>query len=129
MDCIEVASDSGQPQSSQSQGLYDYGMAQAVVCSRPCARYRHRRSGSTAGAPAIVQIYPVAISQGIALAGATYALLTKSQKANLALAYDKCINFIQTCGGFLGQKSFYGRYRDNNRFDVDSYGISPNFVS
>ena len=105
-------------------------------CPRPWSVRVHAQgtdiggtSGSTTGAPAIVQTYPVAIAQGIALAGATYTLLTKSQKANLAPAYDKCIEFIQTCGGFLGQKSFYGRSRDNNRFDVDSYGISPNFVS
>lgn len=105
-------------------------------CPRPWSVRVHAQgtdiggtSGSTIGAPAIVQTFPVTIAQGVALATATYALLTKGQKANLALAYEKCVRFIQTCGGFLGKKSFYGLSRDNNRFDVDSFGPSPNFVS
>jgi hypothetical protein len=106
-------------------------------CPRPWSVRVHAQgtdiggsSGSTIGAPPIVKtISPVLIAEGVTLATATYVLLTKRQAANLAPAYEKCIKFIRSCGGFLGQKSFYGLSRDNNRFDVDSYGPSPNFVS
>lgn len=86
-------------------------------------------TGSTVGAPPIVQMSPILVAQGVALAAATFALLTARQQNNLQLAYAKCVNFIQTCGGFLGSKSFYGRSRDNNRFDLDSYGPSNNLVA
>ena len=86
-------------------------------------------SGSTIGAPPIVQGSPIAAAQGVALASATFALLTSRQQRNLTPAYEKCVAFIVTCRGFLGKRSFYGLSRDNNRFDVDSFGPSPNFVT
>jgi hypothetical protein len=108
----------------------------APPCPRPWSVRVHAQgtdiggtSGSTIGAPPIVQTSPVLVAQGVALAAATYALLGARQQRNLANAYAKCVKFIQTCGGFLGQKSFYGLSRDNNRFDVDSFGPSPNFVA
>lgn len=106
-----------------------------VPCPRPWSVRVHAQgtdiggtSGATIGAPPIVQTSPISKAQGAALAGATFALLTSRQQSNLALAYGKCVAFIESCPGFLGSRSFYGRSRDNNRFDVDSYGISPNFV-
>lgn len=88
-------------------------------------------SGATIGAPPIVQMSPIAVAAGVALAGATFALLTSRQQRNLAGAFEKCVAFIEARppAGFLGQRSFYGLSRDNNRFDVDSYGPSPNFVA
>ncbi len=89
-------------------------------------------SGSTIGAPPIVQTSgPVSAGQGVALAGATFALLGARQQRNLAPAYEKCVQFIETRPplGFLGKKSHYGASRDNNRFDVDSFGPSPNFIA
>lgn len=88
-------------------------------------------SGSTVGAPPIIQMSPISKAQGVALATATFALLRSTQQRNLAPAYEKCVTFIEKRppSGFLGQKSFYGLSRDNNRFDVDSFGVSPNFVT
>ncbi len=89
------------------------------------------RTGSTLGAPPIIKNVPVMVIEGNGLAAATYALLTRRQGLNLTGAYEKCISFISSCppAGFLGSKSFYGRSRDNNRFDVDSYGLTPNFIT
>jgi len=105
-------------------------------CPRPWSVRVHAQgtdiggtSGSTVGAPAIVQGSPITVAQGVALAGATLALLTSRQQRNLAPAFEKCVAFIESCRGFLGKKSFYGLSRDNNRFDVDSFGPSPNFVT
>lgn len=89
-------------------------------------------TGSTLGAPRIIQTGgPITVAQGVGLAGATFALLTARQSKNLAAAYEKCTIFISRCPplGFLGKKSFYGRSHDNNRFDLDSFGPSPNLVS
>lgn len=88
-------------------------------------------SGSTIGAPPLVKTAPITVVEGTALAAATYGLLSRSQSRNLDIAYDRCVAFIESRppAGFLGQRSFYGRSRDNNRFDVDSYGPTPNFVS
>lgn len=89
-------------------------------------------TGSTTGAPPIVQMSPISAGQGVALATATYGMLGRRQQQNRAVAYEKCIEFIQSRpanGGFLGSKSFYASSRDNNRLDVDSYGPSNNFVS
>lgn len=105
-------------------------------CPRPWSIRVHAQgtdiggtSGSTIGAPPIVQGSPITASQGVALASATFALLTSRQQRNLSPAYAKCVAFIESCRGFLGKKSFYGLSRDNNRFDVDSFGPSPNFVT
>ena len=109
-------------------------------CQRPWSVRVHAQgtdvggtTGSTVGAPPIVKRSgPVTTGEGVGLAGATYALLTRRQQGNLAGAYERCLQFIRARpanGGFLGSRSFYGASRDNNRFDVDSYGPSPNFVS
>jgi hypothetical protein len=88
-------------------------------------------SGSTVGAPPLNQPSPILVAQGVALADATFALLTARVQKNLQAAYEKCTQFIRVRPphGFLGQKSFYGLSRDNNRFDVDSFGPSPNFIA
>ena len=107
-------------------------------CPRPWSVRVHAQgtqiggtTGSTIGAPPILKTTPVTVAEGTALAAATFALLSKSQKKNLTGAYQKCVAFIDSRppAGFLGKKSFYGRLRDNNRFDVDSFGISPNFIT
>ncbi len=87
-------------------------------------------SGSTIGVPAIINTRPITIIEGITLSASTYALLTKSQKKNLSTSFQKCNTFIlsRSPWGFLGKKSFYGTSRDNNRFDIDSFGITPNFI-
>lgn len=106
-------------------------------CPRPWSVRVHAQgtqfggtTGSTIGAPPIVQSAPVTVGEGVALAAATFALLSKSQKKNLADAYRNCTAFIgsRPPTGFLGKRSCYGRSRDNNRFDVDSFGPSPNFI-
>jgi hypothetical protein len=88
-------------------------------------------SSSTIGAPPLVQQSPIVVDQGVGLAAATFALLAARVQKNLQAAHAKCIQFIgaRPPGGFLGSKSFYGLSRDNNRFDLDSYGPSPNFVA
>jgi hypothetical protein len=88
-------------------------------------------SGATVGAPPIVQKSPIPASAGVALAGATFALLGSRQQRNRADAFEKCVEFIEARppGGFLGTKSLYGLSRDNNRFDIDSFGVSPNFIT
>lgn len=89
-------------------------------------------SGSTLGMPALSQTTaPITVAQGITLATGTYALLPRRIGENLAGAYEKCVTFIQSCRpyGWNGQKSFYGSKGGNNRFDVDAFGPSPNFVS
>lgn len=88
-------------------------------------------SGSTIGAPSIVRPAPITVAEGTVLAAATFALLSKSRKRNLTVAYGKCVAFIgsRPPAGFLGKQSFYGLSGDDNRFDVDSFGCSPNFIS
>lgn len=86
-------------------------------------------SGSTIGAPPIVQQSPIAAAQGVALASATYALLTSRQQKVRMVAYPKCVAFITSCGGFLGKRTFQDRVGESVRFDVDSFGPSPNFIS
>jgi hypothetical protein len=88
-------------------------------------------SGATIGAPPISQMSPISVAQGTELAATSFALIGARQKRNLAPAYEKCVTFIETRppADFLGSKSFYGLSRDNNRFDVDSYGCSPNLIS
>lgn len=88
-------------------------------------------SRSTVGAPPIVQMAPISVMQGVALASSTFGLLVSTQQRNLEPAYRKSVAFMRGCppSGFLGKKSFYGLSRDNNRFDVDSFGCSPNFIT
>lgn len=107
-----------------------------VPCPRPWSVRVHAQgtdiggtSGSTIGAPPIVQTSPISAAQGVLLAGATFALLTSRQQQNLQPAFARCVAFIETCRGFLGKRSFYGLSRDNNRFDVDSFGPTPNFIA
>ena len=92
---------------------------------------RRGASGSTVGAPPLVQQSPILVAQGVGLAAATFALLAGRIQRNLQAAYTKCTQFItaRPPAGFLGSKSFYGLSRDNNRFDMDSYGPSPNFIA
>jgi hypothetical protein len=57
-------------------------------------------------------------------------MLERRTQRNLAPAHERCVLFIEARppAGFLGSRSFYGNSRDNNRFDVDSYGTTPNFT-
>ena len=89
-------------------------------------------SGSTLGAPPVLQTTgPISVAQGVGLASATFALLSRRPSENLAGAYEKCVAFIESRPpyGWLSQKSFYGAKGGNNRFDVDSFGPSPNFIA
>lgn len=109
-----------------------------VECPRPWSVRTHAQgsdiggtSGATVGASPIVKTSPITVAEGVALAAATYGLLTRSQMKNLAGAYEGCVSFISKRPpyGFLGSRSFYGIGRDNNRFDVDSFGPSNNFIA
>ncbi|SFJ61272.1 hypothetical protein [Jannaschia pohangensis] len=110
-------------------------------CNRPWSVRVHAqgsiiggRGGATLGAPPIVSpSAPVTSIAGIALAEATYAMLSRSQKSALADAKVRLQTWVgnRPPGGFLGQQSFRDRpgSRGSNRFDVDSYGCTPNFIT
>lgn len=111
------------------------------TCDRPWSVRIHAqgdviggRGGATLGAPAIVKpAAPVTVAEGLALSSATFALLSRGQAKTLANAQTQANSWIRSRppAGFLGQKSFYaatGGQRGNDRFDVDSYGCSPNFI-
>ncbi len=108
------------------------------TCDRPWSVRIHAqgdviggRGGATLGAPAILKpAAPVTVAEGLALSTATFALLSRGQAKTLASAQAQADSWIRARppAGFLGQKSFYTAERGNNRFDVDSYGCSPNFI-
>ncbi len=110
------------------------------TCERPWTVRVHAqgnviggRGGATLGAPPIAKTTaPVTVAEGLVLSTATFALLSRSQARTLSSAQAQANAWIakRPPGGFLGQKSFYGAggQRSNDRFDVDSYGCSPNFV-
>lgn len=111
------------------------------TCDRPWSVRIHAqgdviggRGGATLGAPPIVKTAaPVTVAEGLALSAATFALLGRRQRATLAPAKAQADAWIARLppNGYLGQRSFYGpgKQRENDRFDVDSYGCSPNFVA
>ncbi len=89
------------------------------------------RGGATIGVPALVKSMPITAAEGVGLCSATYALLQKRQKKMLAEPYAKAIKWIneRPPRGALGRNSFYFNNDSNNRFDVDSFGCTPNFIS
>ena len=110
------------------------------TCDRPWSVRIHAqgniiggRGGATLGAPPVVKtVAPVTVAEGLVLSAATFALLNRGQARALSSAQAQANAWIskRPPGGFLGQKSFYGigGYRGNDRFDVDSYGCSHNFI-
>ncbi len=89
------------------------------------------RGGATLGAPPIVKAAaPVTVAEGLGLSAATFAMLSRGQARVLARAKAQADAWIanRPPHGALGQKTF--RVPDtSNRFDVDSYGCSPNFIA
>lgn len=73
------------------------------------------------------------VAEGLLLSAATFALLSRGQREVLSFAQEKANAWIARLppGGFLGKKSFYGAggKREKDRFDVDSFGCSPNFIA
>ncbi|WP_411838831.1 hypothetical protein [Paracoccus sp. ME4] len=110
-------------------------------CDRPWSVRIHAqgnviggRGGATLGAPPIVRpTSPVIVVEGLGLSAATFAMLSRGQARTLSSAHAQANTWIsrRPPGGYLGQKSFYGTggQRGNDRFDVDSYGCSPNFIT
>ncbi|MBL3576126.1 hypothetical protein JMK10_17605 [Rhodovulum sulfidophilum] len=109
-------------------------------CDRPWSVRIHAqgnviggRGSATLGAPPILKTTaPVTVAEGLALSASTFALLSRGQAKALASAQMQANKWIsqRPPGGYLGQKSFYGvgGQRGNDRFDVDSYGCSNNFI-
>lgn len=89
-------------------------------------------TGSTLGAPPIVLNIPISAALGAANAAATYALLTRRQAEVRTDVYAQALKWLAQRpfnGGFLGQKSFpVLGMAGGIRFDIDSYGCSPNFI-
>jgi len=89
-------------------------------------------SKSTIGAPAILKWSPVTVAEGIGRTEATFGMLTRSQKKELLLAYERCKRFTASRpskGGFLGKETFpKPRRKGGNRIDLDSFGPSENFT-
>lgn len=90
-------------------------------------------SGSTIGAPALTQPFPVTVVQGMGLSAATKALLNKRQLEIRLEVIAKAERYIldgPKSGGRLGQKSFtVPGVRGGIRYDVDCFGDGPSFVS
>jgi hypothetical protein len=109
-------------------------------CKRPYSITVHAQgtdcggtSASTVGAPALVSVgVPFPALAGVALSNATWGLLTKSQKKIRALVKVKLEGWIlaRPPSGFLGQKSFpVLGVAGGVRYDTDSYGPTPNYVT
>ncbi|MCF0043636.1 hypothetical protein [Dyadobacter fanqingshengii] len=91
-------------------------------------------SGSTIGAPGISRyVFPVTVLEGITLSDVTWAMLTKSQKSIREIAKAKADAYIITgpaSGGRLGKKTFPADDRSGGkRYDVDTFGDGPSFIS
>lgn len=88
-------------------------------------------SGSTLGAtPVSNPARPVTAQEGLAHAQRTFNMLNHGQAAALTNAYAKCVKYVSNCppNGYLGKKTFRNDSRTCNRFDMDSFGPSNNFI-
>lgn len=93
------------------------------------------RSSTARGLPPIVKPSPVTVAEGLVLSTGVLGTLTKTQIKRLSPAKIKLDRFISARprhGGFLSKKSKYPGGKDDgtgDRFDVDSFGCSPNFIA
>jgi hypothetical protein len=110
------------------------------ACKRPYSITVHAqgtdcggKSSSTIGPPALVRIgVPFAAAEGVALSEVTWGMLSKSQKKIRTDAKLKMQAWMlnRPPGGYLGQKTFPASDPSGGkRFDTDSYGPSPNYVT
>jgi hypothetical protein len=112
------------------------------TCDRPYAVRVHAQgkiiggtASSTLGAPPVVKpTTPVTVAEGLALSTQTFALLKRRQKKDLAPAKARLDRWMKRLPphGFLSQHSEYAKGTPEpggNRFDADSMGCTPNFVS
>ena len=112
--------------------------AERTPCQRPYSVRIHAQgtdmggtTGSTIGLAIPPQCTPVTVAQGSALSAAVQAMLTKRQLAVRVQAIARAEKYIVSAppAGVLGQKSFeVPGVRGGLRYDVDSYGPSPNFI-
>ena len=110
------------------------------TCKPPWAEHVHAQgtdiggtTESTLGAPTKTSCSaPMLVSDGIASANETNAMLTKNQANNRKEQLPKLIKWVSKLpnnGGFLGQKPFENiKIPGGIRFDLDSYGPSNNFI-
>lgn len=109
---------------------------QTRKCDRPWSVRVHAQgiecggtTGSTIGAPPLVNLQrPITKIEGIALSNATFALLTRRQRKLRLLAKARLERHINR-SSFLGKISFTVKgATGGERYDVDSFGCTPNFV-
>jgi hypothetical protein len=109
-------------------------------CKRPYSITVHAQgtdcggtTSSTIGAPSLVSVgVPFPAAAGVALAEATWGVLTKSQKKVRTIAKAKMQGWIlaRPPSGYLGQKTFPASDPSGGkRYDTDSYGPSPNYIT
>jgi hypothetical protein len=109
-------------------------------CKRPYSITVHAQgtdcggtTGSTIGAPSLVSVgVPFPAAAGVALAEATWGVLTKTQKKVRTIAKAKMQVWIlgRPPSGYLGQKTFMASDPSGGkRYDTDSYGPSPNYIT
>lgn len=109
-------------------------------CARPYSITVHAQgtdcggtTGSTISAPALVNPgAPFPAAAGVGLSGATWALLSRRQASVRTTAKARLETWIlnRPPGGFLGQKTFPASDPSGGkRYDTDSYGPSPNYIT
>jgi len=113
--------------------------AECEKCKRYTARVHAQgkdcggRTTSTIGVPALVKSIPVTVAEGLLLSKGTQGLLNRSQleiRVNVIVQAEKYIMDGPKVGGRLREKSFVVRgVRGGIRYDVDTYGDGPSFVS
>lgn len=108
-------------------------------CPRPYSVRIHAQgsdidgtSGGTKGAPPLVSSTPITVAATLALSQATWAMLTKREKkvrTGVKMQLERWV-IKRPTNGFLGQKSFeVPSVRGGIRYDIDSFGTSPNLIS
>ena len=109
-------------------------------CARPYSIRVHAQgidcggtAGSTIGAPALANpTVPFPAAAGVALAGATWGVLTRRQRNVRILALANMERWIlaRPPAGFLGKRTFLASDpAGGKRYDTDSFGITPNYIT
>lgn len=89
-------------------------------------------SGSTIGAPAVSSQTPIPTGTAIGLSQATWAMLGRRQRRIRTQAKARLERFVlaRPPAGYLGEKTFPASDPSGGkRYDVDSYGTTPNFIA
>ncbi|SDW34146.1 hypothetical protein SAMN04488001_0907 [Litoreibacter albidus] len=108
-------------------------------CPRPYSVRVHAQgmdcggtSGSTIGAPAFVSTTPIPAATAIGLSQATWAMLGRRQRSIRTQAKVRLERYVlaRPPAGYLGEKTFAASDPSGGkRYDVDSYGSTPNFIA